>query len=120
MVMGLFLLIREKFFFKKINNDSSSLLDRLNLTISNKRSLVFWVPPNDSRPGVLFTADSDLHGVKIPEDIDKAIVTAPHHGSEANKNVYDLFKDKKRMLFGSVVMEVSNPDPDIHMFPLTG
>ena len=64
-----------------------SLLDWLALTVSNKESLVFWSPPT-SDPGVLFTADSDLENVGLPSDLPCAIVTAPHHGSEANANAY--------------------------------
>lgn len=64
-----------------------TLLDWLALTVSNKESLVFWSPPTEHHPGVLFTADSDLAGVGLPL-LDRAIVTAPHHGSEANANAY--------------------------------
>jgi len=65
-----------------------SLLALLALTVSNKESLVFWSPPTESNPGVLFTADSDLAGLGLPSQLDRAIVTAPHHGSEANANAY--------------------------------
>mgnify|MGYP003855035503 FL=1 len=64
------------------------LLAWLALTVSNKESLVFWSPPTEHHPGVLFTADSDLTGVGLPSQLDRAIVTAPHHGSEANANAY--------------------------------
>jgi hypothetical protein len=64
------------------------LLDWLALTVSNKESLVFWSPPTEHHPGVLFTADSDLAGAKLPLKLDHAIATAPHHGSEANANAY--------------------------------
>jgi hypothetical protein len=60
----------------------------LALTVSNRESLVFWSPPTDQRPGALFTADSDLSGVKLPVDLRNAIATAPHHGSEANRDAY--------------------------------
>jgi hypothetical protein len=65
-----------------------SILAMLALTVSNKESLVFWSPPTDRHPGVLFTADSDLANVPLPVQLDRAIVTAPHHGSEANANAY--------------------------------
>lgn len=64
------------------------LLSALALTVSNKESLVFWSPPTEEHPGVLFTADSDLEGVRLPCQLRNAIATAPHHGSEANKNAY--------------------------------
>lgn len=64
------------------------LLARLALTVSNKESLVFCSPGTEDHPGVLFTADSDLAGVSLPSRLDGAIVTAPHHGSEANANAY--------------------------------
>lgn len=62
------------------------LLAWLALTVSNKESLVFWSPATEHHPGVLFTADSDLAGVGLPSQLDGAIATAPHHGSEANAN----------------------------------
>jgi hypothetical protein len=63
----------------------------LALTTSNKQSLVFLSPANDEEPAVLFTADSDL---SFPQSIpwsNGMIVTAPHHGSEANANAYSRF-----------------------------
>ena len=64
------------------------LLDWLALTVSNKESLVFWSPSTEHHPGVLFTADSDLKGIGLSIGLDRAIATAPHHGSEANANAY--------------------------------
>jgi hypothetical protein len=64
------------------------LLAFLALTVSNKESLVFWSPPTDRYPGVLFTADSDLSGVGLSFQLSGAIATAPHHGSEANAKAY--------------------------------
>ncbi len=66
------------------------LLRALALTVSNKESLVFWSPPADNFPGVLFNADSDLADITLPPDLRGAITTAPHHGSEANRNAYDV------------------------------
>ena len=66
------------------------LLHRLALTVSNRKSLVFWSPPADNFPGVLFNADSDLAGITLPSDLKGAITTAPHHGSEANRNAYKV------------------------------
>ncbi len=64
------------------------LLHWLALTVSNKESLVFWSPSTEHHPGVLFTADSDLTGIGLSIGLDRAIATAPHHGSEANANAY--------------------------------
>ena len=66
------------------------LLWALALSVSNKESLVFWSPGSQVQPGVLFTADSDLARIRMPFpcELKGAIVTAPHHGSEANRNAY--------------------------------
>jgi hypothetical protein len=65
----------------------------LALTVTNKESLVFWVPKKYAAGGVLFTADSDLNGMNfLPPD--GAIVTVPHHGSEANKRIYHVIKNQ--------------------------
>ncbi|HHW41380.1 MAG TPA: hypothetical protein GXX19_09590 [Syntrophomonadaceae bacterium] len=66
-------------------------LQYLALTTSNKQSLVFRTPKHDDTPSILFTSDSDL---SFRQDIpynDGMIITAPHHGSEANRNVYRRF-----------------------------
>jgi len=65
------------------------LLHFLALTVWNRESPVFWVPPEYAGGGVLFTADSDLKGVRLPT-LQSAIVTTPHHGPAANKEVYKL------------------------------
>ena len=73
----------------------NSPLELLALSTVNKRSLVFWSPPNpECHPGVLFTADSDLDGFALPRpaDLTGAIVTAPHHGSEDNARAYSRLK----------------------------
>jgi hypothetical protein len=67
---------------------TGSLARLLALTVANKESLVFWSPRSEIRTAVLFTADSDLEGVKLPPRIFPALVTAPHHGSTANKEAY--------------------------------
>jgi len=67
-----------------------TLFKYLTLTVSNKQSLVFWSPPTDQLPGVLFTADSDLAGLSLPTQFKGALVTAPHHGSEANAQAYRI------------------------------
>jgi hypothetical protein len=65
-----------------------TLLAHLALSVSNRESLVFWSLPTKYHPGVLFTADSDLAGASLPAQLDGAIVTAPHHGSDSNAHAY--------------------------------
>ena len=72
----------------------------LALSTSNRESLVFWAVKEGRCPRVLFTADSDLRGVRLPPALDAFMVTAPHHGSEANSNAY---QEVKRMHGGSNV-----------------
>ena len=68
----------------------SQFLMALALSVLNKESLVFSAPPPNAGTGVIFTADSDLDGVTLPQWInDETIITAPHHGSKHNKNVYN-------------------------------
>jgi hypothetical protein len=64
-----------------------STLAFLALSVANKESLVFWSPGNNDSGGALFTADSDLANAKLP-CLSNAIVTSPHHGSEANAKAY--------------------------------
>lgn len=66
---------------------TGQLFDFLALTTANRESLVFWADLDDC-PGVLFTADSDLKDVSLPPNLSGAIITAPHHGSEANARAY--------------------------------
>lgn len=70
---------------------TDKLLRLLALTTANRESLVFWANLGDC-PGVLFTADSDLRYVALPPDLSGAIVTAPHHGSEANAHAYSKMR----------------------------
>ncbi len=73
----------------RVQSRDGSLAWVLAMTVSNKESLVFWAPPIEQQhPGVLFTADSDLAGAHLPTNLSGAIVTAPHHGSEANSHAY--------------------------------
>lgn len=73
-----------------------SALAFLALTTSNKQSLVFLSPADDEGPAILFTADSDLaFSQNIPWS-DGMIITAPHHGAEANKNAYQRFARETR------------------------
>jgi Metallo-beta-lactamase superfamily len=65
----------------------------LELTLINRMGLVFKYD-KEGRPNVLFTSDSNFaflhHGVI--ELKEHSIVTAPHHGSKDNQNVYKKIK----------------------------
>lgn len=63
----------------------------LALSTANRLSLTLCSPPLERYPGIVFTADSDLRfSAQIPWSPDM-IVTAPHHGSEANRSAYSRF-----------------------------
>ena len=66
---------------------SGTLFSRLALTTVNKESLVLYSPGDRQSPGVLFCADSDLQGIPLPLR-PRDLITAPHHGAEANQDVY--------------------------------
>lgn len=68
-----------------------SALQYLALTVANKESLVFQSPLNTSGAPVLLTADSDLSFHQPIAWKDGMIITAPHHGSEANSRAYERF-----------------------------
>ncbi len=68
-----------------------SALMYLALTVVNKQSLVF-LAPQDNGPGILFTADSDLKFSHPISWHDGMVITAPHHGAEANAPAYERFK----------------------------
>ena len=74
---------------KKLKN-CMAFLHALQLTKENKHSLVFEYTKNDI-PIIRFSADSNCtcQSVTYNENI---IVTAPHHGSSANANVYKSIK----------------------------
>ena len=58
------------------------------VTKINKESLVFKFDNNEC-PNVLFTADSDFNFCNNSISLsDNSVVTAPHHGSVSNDNVY--------------------------------
>jgi hypothetical protein len=78
------------------------LLDFWALTVSNKESLVFWSPFTDQHPEVLFTADSDLAGVRLPSQLHRALATAPHHGSEANAHAYTVVEAAAPQEFAAI------------------
>jgi len=75
----------------KIRRRRKSALEYVALTTVNKQSLVFLSPKDDVSPGVLFTADSDLSFYQTIPWHDQMIITAPHHGSEANRKAYIRF-----------------------------
>ncbi len=60
----------------------------LALTTANKQSLVFLSPADEKQPAVLLTADSDLSFSHPIPWSDGMVMTAPHHGSEANAHAY--------------------------------
>ncbi len=60
----------------------------LYLTVENEYSLAFEYLNEDGIPIVRFSADSDCECGSLPYN-KSIIITAPHHGSEANANVYD-------------------------------
>jgi len=55
------------------------------LTTVNRSSLVCYL---EGRPGVLFTADSDLRDMNMQCMQEWSIATAPHHGSRDNGDAY--------------------------------
>lgn len=61
----------------------------LALSVSNKRSVCFEFRSTPQNPAVLFTADSDLNFAAPITWSQSMIVTAPHHGSEANAVAYN-------------------------------
>ena len=69
--------------------DQQSLAFALYLTEVNKYSLVFEYYDKKT-PIIRFSADSDYECGSLPYN-SSIIITAPHHGSEANANVYGAF-----------------------------
>lgn len=61
----------------------------IGLSLANRESLVFRGESSDSRASVLFAADSDLKSAQLaPCFRADLLVTAPHHGSDANAAAY--------------------------------
>lgn len=75
----------------RIHRRRWTALEYLALTISNRQSLVFISPANDDDPPILLTSDSDLSFSQPIPWGDGMIITAPHHGSEANAYAYKRF-----------------------------
>ncbi len=84
-----------------------SPLRYLYLSSANKESLMFYSPEdNNDGSNVIFTADSVFYNLNITKlkkqlssifiNSKSIIITAPHHGSEANDTVYD-FLEKERI-----------------------
>ena len=66
-------------------------LEFLCLTKANVESLVFYACNEDDTAGVLFCADSNFsfqQPLNFLSNCQNLVVTAPHHGAEANKIVY--------------------------------
>lgn len=79
----------EEQFVYVMNSSSLSALAYLSLTLANRNSLVFISPETDTDLAVVFSGDGLLDllpSSKCPtRDL---IITAPHHGSEANASAY--------------------------------
>lgn len=73
----------------RMRSRKASVVEYLSLSVANRESLVFWAPPTERMPGVLFTADSDLAKMSLPAGVENSLATAPHHGSESNADAYD-------------------------------
>lgn len=78
----------------QIRRPKRGALKYIALTRSNKQSLVFTSPKTKDDPGVLFTADSNLRFYQQISWHEHMIITAPHHGSEANQHAYSIFKNE--------------------------
>ena len=74
---------------KRLKN-TMALFYALSLSIENQYSLVFEYH-KDNVPVIRFSADSDCYCQSFPYK-NNIIVTAPHHGSEANAVVYNKLK----------------------------
>lgn len=70
---------------------NTGTLQYLYLTVENRQSLVFVGLENKNRPGVTFTGDSDLDfNFQHQPPTVSMIITTPHHGSDNNKNAYQV------------------------------
>lgn len=74
----------------KVPKDTIAFMQLLTLTKENEYSLVFEYLKNNI-PIIRFSADSNCTCQSIIYD-KSIIVTAPHHGSEANANVYSAIQ----------------------------
>jgi len=88
-------------------------MEMLFLTTINKYSLVFIFDDDDNHlPNVLFTADSDLHFYSQLKRLEEfSIVTAPHHGSEANSLAYSKVYVNNLIFVRSDRSQLRRPGP---------
>jgi Metallo-beta-lactamase superfamily len=83
----------------------------LALTTINRQSLVFKYCFT-SLPNILFCSDSNLNFLKTISLGAHSIVTAPHHGADANKNVYKKVKGNNLIYVRSdEIMSYNNSRP---------
>lgn len=75
----------------KLIKTIGKVIQALLLTTVNRYSLVFEFCYNDIHV-VRFSADSDLYCQSIDPYPNEIIITAPHHGSDKNANVYKNIK----------------------------
>jgi hypothetical protein len=85
-----------------MQNNDMALLDRVSLTTVNKMSLVLYSPQNGCSPGVLFCADSDLKGLRF-RVYKNDLITVPHHGSNDNRQAYEVINEMSNGYFDSLV-----------------
>lgn len=78
---------------KKIKKDLNLFFYLLKLTVENEYSLIFEFLHN-GKPIVRFSADSGLTYQSDNPYSQNIIITAPHHGSDANACVYKNIKGK--------------------------
>ena len=79
-----------------------SALRYLALSVANRESLVFEARDDEHDSSVIFTADSDLATCTTPAaPARRRIVTAPHHGAEANAKAYTRVasSDKQNLIW---------------------
>lgn len=81
---------------KETNDSLANFFQLLYLTKNNQYSLVFEYL-HQNNPKILFTADSDLFFAKeyLDYDDNEILITAPHHGSQSNKDAYAKIKSTR-------------------------
>lgn len=88
----------------QVPNYTPSAMQYIKLSRSNRESLVFYFNRTINGPGVLFSADSDFSfNQNVPLD-EGLLVTAPHHGSEANKHCYDRLITQSTDSVSSIIL----------------
>lgn len=76
----------------RVLRPSVRALGFLGLSVANRESLVFMAPEDAKNSAVVFCADSDLTSVRSVSARRTPVVTAPHHGAEANARAYDRIR----------------------------